>query len=343
MSKRQFTIAIDAMGGDNSPYKVLKGTELFLKKNKEVNIVLFGNLELIESQIKKKNIKLNNYKIINTTEDVKDDDNANIILRSRKNSSIFKALEYVKKTPNSGFVSAGNTAAIMILSRLLIGMIDGIDRPAICSLIPNKKNHSIMLDLGANVTVSAENLLQFALMGFCYFSIINKKYKPKIGILNIGTENNKGLEFLQEAFDLISSSFLKDYFTGFIEPDKITSGDCDIVVSDGYTGNIILKTAEGLSNFITTNLKDVFTKSFLNKFAYKVLEKDMQTFRDLIDPDEYNGATLLGINGISVKSHGNANPYAFSCAVNNCYEFILNDLNKKIEDNFKFLEKNELR
>ena len=335
MSEGQITIAIDAMGGENSPYKVLKGTELFLKKNNNAKINLFGNAKLIETEIKLKNIKLNNFKIYNTDEDVRDDDNANTILRSRKSSSIYKALEYVKNTPNAGFVSAGNTAAIMILSRLLIGMIDGIDRPAICSLVPNKKNHSIMLDLGANVNVNPENLFQFALMGFCYFSIINKKHKPKIGILNIGTENNKGLEFLQDASDLISSSFLKDYFVGFIEPNKITSGDCDIIVSDGYTGNIMLKSAEGISNFITSNLRNMFSKSLINKIAYKLVEKDLIKLKDQVNPEIYNGATLIGINGISIKSHGSASPLAFSYALNQCNNFILNNLNKKINNLIK--------
>ena len=144
---------------------------------------------------------------------------------------IDKVLEFAKNNEKSGFVSSGSTAAIMVLSRLHMGMIDGIDRPAICSLVPNKKNYSLMLDLGANVIVSGANLFQFALMGFCYYSIINNNIKPKIGILNIGTENNKGLEFLQEAADLILSSFLKEHFIGFIEPNKITSGDCDIIVS----------------------------------------------------------------------------------------------------------------
>jgi glycerol-3-phosphate acyltransferase PlsX len=214
-------------------------------------------------------------------------------------------------------------------------MINGVNRPAICSKIPSHKSFSLMMDLGANVYVNAENLLQFALMGYAYFSIIDPKRNPKIGLINIGTENNKGLEFLQEAHDLISNSFLKDNFIGFIEPNKITHDMCDIILSDGYTGNIILKTAEGLSDFITTNLKNVFTKSLINKFSAKILEKDLKNFKNLIDPDEYNGATLLGVNGISVKSHGNANPYAFSCAINNCYDFIINNLNKKIVENFK--------
>ena len=335
MSNRQITIAVDAMGGENSPFKCLKGIEIFSSKKSDVNFKIYGNQVLVSKSIKDNNLQINNYDIIDCTDNVLDDDNASTILRSRKNSSIYQGLSFVKENSESGFVSAGNTAALMILSRLILGMIEGVSRPAICSKIPSYKSFSLMMDLGANVYVSAENLLQFALMGYAYFSIIDPKRNPKIGLINIGTENNKGLEFLQEAHDLISNSFLKDNFIGFIEPNKITHDLCDIILSDGYTGNIILKTAEGLSDFITTNLKSVFTKSLINKLSSKILEKDLKNFKNLIDPDEYNGATLLGINGISVKSHGNANPYSFSCAINNCYDFILNNLNKKIIENFK--------
>ena len=335
MSDRRITIAIDAMGGEDTPFKVLKGTEIFQKNFSNTNILFFGNQELINKTISNRKLILENYKIIDCVENVKDNDNVNTILRSRKDSSIYKGLKYVKDNTDSGFVSAGNTAALMILSRLILGMIKGIDRPAICSKIPNKKSFSLMMDLGANVHVSAENLLQFALMGYAYFSIIDPKRKPKIGLVNIGTENNKGLEFLQEAHDLISKSYLKNDFLGFVEPNKITQGICDIILSDGYTGNIILKTAEGLSDFITNNLKNMFKKSIKNKLAYKILENDLKKFKNKIDPEEYNGATLLGINGISVKSHGSSSPYAFSCALNKCYDFISNDLNKKIEENFR--------
>ncbi len=330
MSSSKVTIAVDAMGGENSPSKVLSGINIFQKKNLDANILLFGDKEKINFIISQNKYNFKNFDIVNTTDDVTDEDNVNVILRSRKNSSIYKGLEFVKNNKKSGFVSAGNTAALMILSRLHIGMIRGIDRPAICSLIPNKKNFSIMLDLGANVTVGPENLFQFAVMGYAYFLTINKTKKPKIGILNIGTENNKGLEFLQEASNLISNSFLSENFIGFIEPNKITSGDCDIIISDGYTGNIMLKSAEGISNFITTNLKTMFLKSFKNKIAYKLIEKDLIKLRDQVNPDIYNGATLIGLNGISVKSHGSANSFAFSCAINQCYNSITNDLNKEI-------------
>ena len=342
MSARQITIAVDAMGGENSPYKVLKGTEIFQNKNNNnttttTDIVFFGDEKKINSIISSEKLTLKKYKIINTIDNVHDNDNANTILRSRKDSSIYKGLEFVKNSKDSGFVSAGNTAAIMILSRLLIGMIKGIDRPAICSLIPNKKNYSIMLDLGANVSVTPSNLLQFALMGYCYHTNISKKSNPRIGILNIGTENNKGLEFLQDASDLISKSFLKDYFIGFIEPNKITSGECEIIVSDGYTGNIMLKSAEGISDFITSNLRTMFKKSILNKFAYKLIEKDLIKLKDQVNPEIYNGATLIGLNGISIKSHGNASPVAFSHALNQCNNFIVNDLNSQINKSIKNL------
>ena len=335
MSSRQVEIAIDAMGGEDSPYKVLKGVEIFLQKEKNTKIIFFGNKASIDQIIEKNNLNIFNFEIVNTQDIISDEDNVNTILRTKKNSSIYKGLEFAKNNENTGFVSSGSTAAIMVLSRLHMGMIDGIDRPAICSLVPNKKSYSLMLDLGANVIVSGSNLFQFALMGFSYYSIINKNIKPKIGILNIGTENNKGLEFLQEAADLIQSSFLKNYFIGFIEPNKITSGDCDIIVSDGYTGNIMLKSAEGISNFITSNLREIFNKSIINKISYKLIEKDLKILKDQVNPDIYNGATLIGLNGISVKSHGNANPIAFSYALKQCHDFIINDLNKKIIESIK--------
>ena len=337
MSERQVVIAIDAMGGENSPYKVLKGSEIFLQKEKNTKIIFFGDEELINHNIKKYNLDIFNFEIVNTTNNILDEDSVNTILRSKKNSSIYKGLEFAKKNENAGFVSSGSTAAIMVLSRLHMGMIEGIDRPAICSLVPNKKNFSLMLDLGANVVVSGNNLFQFALMGYCYYSIINRNIKPKIGILNIGTENNKGLEFLQDAADLILSSFLKEHFIGFIEPNKITSGDCDIIISDGYTGNIMLKSAEGIANFITSNLRDIFNKSLINKIAYKIIERDLSKLKNLVNPDNYNGATLIGLNGISVKSHGNANPVAFSYALKQCHNFITNNLNKQIIKSIKNL------
>lgn len=333
MIERVTTIAIDAMGGDNAPYKVLKGTEIFSKKNLNIKIILFGDESLIKETISSSKIKIKNFDIFHTPNNINNNDNANTIIRNRKDSSIYQGLSYIKNNPKSGFVSAGNTGALMILSRLLLGMIKGIDRPAICSVIPNINNFSIMLDLGANTTVGAKNLFQFAIMGFSYHSLLKHNIKPKIGIINIGTEDNKGLEFLKEANDLILNSYLKDYYIGFIEPNKITSANCDIMISDGYTGNIMLKTAEGMSDFITKNLKDVFVKSLKNKLAFKMIESDLKLFKDQINPEKYNGAIFMGVNGVSIKSHGSATPYAFSCALETCLNFVDNNFNQQIQKN----------
>ena len=330
MNQNDITLAIDVMGGDDSPFKILKGTEIFLKQINDVNIVFLGDIKIIEKSIKDNKFKLLNYKIINTQDNILNDDSPNIIIRNRKDSSISKGLEYIKNINNSGFISAGNTAAIMILSKLKLGMLQGIDRPAICSIIPNKINYSIMLDLGADITPDAKSLFQFSLMGYCYHTIFKPNINPKLAIINIGTELNKGKEYLQEAMELINNSFLKKYFIGFIEPNKIPSGECDIMITDGYTGNIILKTASGMSNYFTNNLKNVFSLSFKNKIAYKILQNDLKIFKDNINPDKYNGAIFIGVNGISIKSHGSANAYAFSCAIEKCYKFIKHDINKKI-------------
>ncbi len=330
MNQNDITLAIDVMGGDGAPYKILKGTEIFLKQINNVNIVFLGVKKIIEKSIKDNKFKLFNYEIINTQDNILNDDSPNIIIRNRKDSSISKGLEYIKNINNSGFISAGNTAAIMILSKLRLGMLQGIDRPAICSSIPNKINYSIMLDLGANITQDAKSLFQFSLMGYCYHTIFKPNINPKLAIINIGTELNKGKEYLQEAMELINNSFLKKYFIGFIEPNKIPSGECDIMITDGYTGNIILKTASGMSNYFTNNLKNVFSLSLKNKIAYKILQNDLKIFKDNINPDKYNGAIFIGVNGISIKSHGSANEYAFSYAIEKCYKFIKYDINKKI-------------
>jgi glycerol-3-phosphate acyltransferase PlsX len=332
MSKNIGTIAVDAMGGDNAPFKTLKGIEIFSKKNLYVDLVILGNEAQINNTINQNNIKIQNFEIIHTDQDIHDEDTTNTILRNRKNSSIFKGLDFIKNNRNFGFVSAGNTAALMILSRMQLGMIQGIDRPAICSIIPNKKDFSILLDLGANISVNAKNMFEFAIMGYSYFSILKPNKNPSIGIINIGTESNKGMEVLQEASNLINKSFLNKNFVGFIEPNKIANGICDIMICDGYTGNIILKTAEGMSHFITDNLKKVFYKSFFNKIAYFILKKDLKSFKDEINPDKYDGATLIGVNGISIKSHGSSNPYAFSCAIDKCYRFIENKFIEKISN-----------
>ena len=193
-----------------------------------------------------------------------------------------------------------------------------------------------MLDLGANKENNENHLLQFSIMGHAFAKIKNLS-NPKIAILNIGTEEGKGKEYLQEAYNLIKKSFLKNNFIGYIEPDQITSGIADVIVTDGFTGNIALKTAEGLSKFIMHSFKKVFTKSFVNNLAYLILKKDLLNFSNTVNPTRYNGAMVLGLNGVVIKSHGSANPEAFAQALKNCLEFVERDINKLITEELKMV------
>ena len=332
----KFHIAIDAMGGDNSPKKVIEGCKIFLEKNENTNLVVFGHKNLNTEKI----FKHNNISLISCSETILDNDKPSSILRSKKDSSMRKALEYVKENPEAGFVSAGNTGAVTALSKIIIGTLDNIRRPAFCSLIPTYKGFSVMLDLGANKESNENHLFQFSIMGHA-FSKINNIKNPKIAILNIGTEEGKGKEYLQNAFNLISKSFLKSDFIGFIEPDKITSGSADVIVTDGFTGNISLKTAEGLSQFMTSNFKNIFNKNLLNKLAYLILKKDLKIFNEKINPSNYNGAMVLGLNSVVVKSHGNASPVAFAQAIMNCLNILKNNINKLIIDELKLVNFND--
>ena len=334
MNYIQKTIAIDAMGGDNSPTKVIQGCEIFLKNNNQNKLLLFGDQELISKDFLN---RYSNVELIHCEEVISDDDNTSSILRAKKQSSMRKALEFIKTQDNIGFVSAGNTGAVTALSKIILGTLENIKRPAFCSMIPTSKGFCIMLDLGANKESNENQLMQFSIMGHAFAKIKNID-SPKVAILNIGTEQGKGKDYLHEASQLINNSFLKNNFIGYIEPDNITSGIADVIVTDGFTGNIALKTAEGLSNFIMKNFKNVFKKNTLNKLAYLILKKDLSNFSNVVNPTKYNGAIVLGLNGVVVKSHGSASPEAFAQAINNCLEFVDRDINKLIIKELKMVK-----
>ena len=334
MNQNHITIAIDAMGGDNSPTKVIKGCEIFLKDNSNVNLIIFGDKNLLDNNFLKKNSEIVSF--IHCEEIILDNDKPSSILRSKKESSMRKAIEFIKSKNNIGFVSAGNTGAVTALSTILLGTLKNIKRPAFCSMIPTSKGFCIMLDLGANKESNENHLFQFSIMGHAFAKIKNI-YNPKVAILNIGTEEGKGKGYLQKAYNLISNSFLKKNFIGYIEPDQITSGKADVIITDGFTGNIALKTAEGLSKFIMNNFKKVFKKNIINNIAYLILKRDLLNFSNVINPTKYNGAIVLGLNGVVIKSHGNASPSAFSQALKNCLEFVERDINKLIIEELKLV------
>ncbi len=334
MNQNQITIAVDAMGGDNSPEKTIKGCEIFLNNNSNVKLIIFGKKNLINNNFLEKYSEMVN--IVHCEEIILDDDKPSYILRSKKESSMRKAIEFIKSKKDIGFVSAGNTGAVTALSKIILGTLNNIKRPAFCSMIPTSKGFCIMLDLGANKESNENQLLQFSIMGHA-FAKIKKISSPKVAILNIGTEEGKGKGYLQEAYNLINKSFLKNNFIGYIEPDQITSGRADVIVTDGFTGNIALKTAEGLSKFIIENFKKVFTKNIINNIAYLILRRDLKKFSNAVNPTRYNGAMVLGLNGIVIKSHGSATPEAFAQALKNCLEFVKKDINKLIIEELKLV------
>lgn len=334
MNQNQITIAVDAMGGDNSPEKAIKGCEIFFNRNSKVKLIIFGDKNTINNNFLENNTEM--VKFVHCKEVILDKDKPSSILRSKKESSMRKAIEFVKSKNNIGFVSAGNTGAVTVLSKIILGTLNNIKRPAFCSMIPTSKGFCIMLDLGANKESNENQLLQFSIMGHAFAKIKNVS-NPKVAILNIGTEEGKGKGYLQEAFNLIDNSFLKNDFIGYIEPDQITSGKADVIVTDGFTGNIALKTAEGLSRFIIDNFKKVFTKNIINKIAYSILRRDLIKFSNTINPTKYNGAMVLGLNGVVIKSHGSATPEAFAQALNNCLEFVKKDINKLIIEELKLV------
>tara|TARA_B100002052_G_scaffold191546_1_gene174562 strand:- start:172 stop:933 length:762 start_codon:yes stop_codon:yes gene_type:complete len=241
-----------------------------------------------------------------------------------------RALSFLKEKKVEALVSAGNTGALMAISKLELRMLDGILRPAIAATFPHKKGEFVMLDLGANTECSQENLFQFAVMGSEYAKVVLGKEEPKLAILNIGTEADKGKVYINETAKNLEKSYLSKNFVGYIEGNDIVNGQVDVVISDGFSGNIALKTAEGVATLCSNYIKNIFESSFLGKISFFLLSKKLVALKDKLDPRKRNGALFLGLNGIVVKSHGGADALGFASAIDIAYEFAYEDIAKKI-------------
>jgi len=322
-------IAIDAMGGDYSPDKVLDGIEISLKHNKENFFFLYGNKKILEDKInKKKNLK-NNCKIIDAEDIISDDESPLAGAKKSKETSMWKAINSLKEKETDVALSAGNTGALLVISRLLLKTIDGISKPALAGLWPNQNNMNVVLDLGANIECNEKNLVDFACMGSAFYQSIFKTDRPKISLLNVGLEEYKGNDVLKKTFTILKENKMKNFnFTGYIEGNHIMDGDIDVVVTDGFTGNIALKTAEGTANFILTNLK----KS-LNKFSMLLSYAGLNKFKNKLDPRRYNGAIFLGLQSPVVKSHGSTDAIGFAHSINVCNKIVKGDLINRIKSN----------
>ncbi len=334
-------ISIDAMGGDFGPEVTVLAAQRALKFYKDVELVLVGQQELLEPQLKLLNLSNEpRLSIQHASEIVNMDESPAVALKKKKDSSMRVAINLVKDKSVGACVSAGNTGALMATSKFVLKTIPGISRPAICTSLPTTNGHTHMLDLGANIDCSAEHLLQFAVMGSVLAQSVDENTNPSVGLLNIGSEAMKGNDIVKKASQLIEKTGLN--YKGFIEGDDIYTGSVDVVVSDGFAGNVSLKTAEGLASMVSSVLKAEFKKNILTKIAALIAMPVLNAVRHTLNPKQYNGASLLGLNGIVIKSHGGADVDAFfnaiKIAIIEIDKSVPDRINKEIE---QYLQKDE--
>jgi phosphate acyltransferase len=326
-------IAVDAMGGDNSPKKVVDGILLNHQSNKHNFFKIFGDKEKITSLIGNK-INKEFYDIVHTDNIVKSTDSPLEGAKRGKDTSMWLAIESVKNKETDIVVSAGNTGALLVISKLNLKMIENIDKPALSALWPNKKNMSVVLDLGANIECSSKNLLDFSIMGASLYTSLYPNDKPNVGLLNIGSEELKGNEIIKETYQILNDKRSDNYdFYGYIEGNHLMDGDVNVIVSDGFTGNVALKTAEGTANFITSELKKAMTGSIIGKILSFLNISNLKKFKKRLDPRLYNGAIFIGLDSPVVKSHGGTDFLGFSNSLDVCHRIVKGNLIDKIKQN----------
>ena len=325
-------IAVDAMGGDNSPKKIIEGIEFHHQKSRNIFYKIFGDGNIIDSLIKSKNIDKNLYEIIHTEEKIKNEDTAFAAAKRGKNTSMWLAIESVKKNLSDIVISAGNTGALLVIAKLNLRMIENIDKPALSGLWPSKKGMSVVLDLGANIECSDKNLIDFAIMGSSLLKSLFPEESPKVALLNIGSEEIKGNEVIKETYKKLNQVINEDFqFKGFIEGSHLMNGDVNVIVADGFTGNVALKTAEGTANFIASELKEAMTNSILGKLGSLISMNSLKKFKKKLDPRLYNGAILLGLDSPVIKSHGGTDYIGFANSLSVCEKIVKNNLIDKIK------------
>ncbi len=327
-------IAVDAMGGDNAPNKIIDGIELHNRNSKNIYYRIFGNKEIIEPLISKKNIQKENYELIHAEDKVEGEDSALVAAKKGKNTSMWLAIESVKSKTSNIIISAGNTGALFVISKLNLKMIENIDKPALSGLWPNKIGMNIVLDLGANIECSEKNLIDFSIMGSALYRSLFDNDIPKVALLNIGSEELKGNSIIKNTFKKMNELKNPIYeFHGFIEGNHIMDGNVNVIVTDGFTGNVALKTAEGTANFITSELKKTLSSNVLGKISSFLNLRNIKIFKNKLDPRRYNGAILLGLDAPVIKSHGGTDYIGFANSLSVCEKIIKGKLIEKIKDN----------
>ena len=326
-------IAVDAMGGDGSPKKIIDGIIYSHKLNKKNFFKIFGDKNKIFPLINEK-LPKEFFEIIHTEKKIESTDSPLEGAKRGKNTSMWLAIQSVKEKQADIVISAGNTGALLVVSKLNLKMIENIDKPALSALWPNKKGMSVVLDLGANIECSSKNLLDFSIMGASLYTSLYTDEKPNVALLNIGSEELKGNETIKETYQLLNEKKSTNYnFAGYIEGNHLMDGEVNVIVSDGFTGNVALKTAEGTANFITGELKNAMTGSLLGKIASVLNISNLKKFKKRLDPRLYNGAIFIGLDSPVVKSHGGTDFIGFSNSLDVCCKIINGNLIEKIKKN----------
>ena len=326
-------IAVDAMGGDNSPKKIIEGIIKHHLSNKYVFYKIFGDEQKINKHIDNK-IKKTNFEIVNTLNKVSSEDSPLEAAKRGKDTSMWLAIESVKKKDCDIVISAGNTGALLVISKLNLKMIENIDKPALSALWPNKKGMSVVLDLGANIECSSKNLIDFSIMGASLYKSLYPQETPKVALLNIGSEELKGNETIKETNKIMNEKKSDDYdFCGYIEGNELMNGKVNVIISDGFTGNVALKTAEGTANFIIDELKKTLSGSLIGKISSLINISNLKKFKKRLDPRLYNGAIFIGLDSPVVKSHGGTDYIGFSNSLEVCCKIIEGNLIEKIKRN----------
>lgn len=341
LSENNLVISIDAMGGDNSPKVVIEGLALAHKRNPDIKFLVYGDEQKVKAEMLKYPALEKVCQIFHTEEFVHNEDKPSHVIRNRA-TSMYQAVEAVKKGEAMAVVSAGNTGALMAISKLLLKTIQKIHRPAIISIMPHQSGRYVMLDLGANTECNGINLAEFAIMGNIFAKYALGVEYPRVALMNIGAEEMKGKEEIHTAAHIIKNTHLNLNFTGYIEPHEISKGKADVVVADGFSGNIALKSVEGTSHLIMRIIKQSIKDSLLAKIGIPFMLGAMRKLKKTMDPRLYNGAMFVGLNGLSVKSHGGTDAFGFSIAVENAARLVRKDFVGTIRHELENIDLDEL-
>lgn len=329
-----FTLAVDGMGGDYAPGIIVQGISVAAKRYPFVNFLLYGDEAQISPLLAAEKSLEERVTLVPCQENVTPETKPSAALRSLPDSSMRQAILAVAEERAHGVVSAGNTGAYMALAKVLLKTVSGVDRPALASLAPSLTGEVVLLDLGANVECTPKNLEQFAIMGEMFARHVLHLPDPKVGLMNVGSEDIKGSPLIKEAAELIRASSIKDNFHGFVEGDDIMRGTVDVIVMDGFTGNVVLKAGEGVMQLALQSMKDAFKSSFMASLGYLIARPMIKKLTSRLDYRRYNGGIWLGLNGIAIKSHGGTDAYGFGHAIDLAVDMMSSRINERLRQEF---------